>query len=143
MSAYDDLTPKQRAFVNAYLKTGNATESARQAGYVGNDVTMGAVGAENLKKPPIQAALRERGETANRAKIADANEVLELLTGVARDEDTHPVARVRAMELLGKRYALWIEKHQVEHSGGIAQVPPRAQSLEEWAKEAAASTPKE
>lgn len=143
MSAYDDLTPKQRAWVDAYLKTGNATEAARQAGYVGNDNTLGAVGGENLRKPTIQAALKERGETANRAKIADANEVLELLTGVARDEGAHPVARVRSLELLGKRYALWIEKHQVEHSGGIAVVPPRAQSLEEWERQAAASRPKE
>ena len=33
------LTPKQQRFVSEYLKTGNATEAARRAGYKGNDNT--------------------------------------------------------------------------------------------------------
>ena len=54
------LTAKQELFCKAYLSNGfNATESARQAGYKGNDVTLGAVGAENLKKPQIKKYIEE------------------------------------------------------------------------------------
>lgn len=54
------LTPKQQLFVSEYLKTGNATEAARKAGYKGNDKTLGQVGAENLRKPGISRVLEER-----------------------------------------------------------------------------------
>lgn len=54
------LTPKQQLFVSEYLKTGNATEAARKAGYKGNDKTLGQVGAENLKKPGISRVIEER-----------------------------------------------------------------------------------
>ena len=56
----ESLTPKQQLFVDHYLTTFNATESARRAGYKGNDVTLGAVGAENLKKPQIISLLTKR-----------------------------------------------------------------------------------
>jgi len=49
----DKLTLKQQLFVEAYLgeAKGNATEAARIAGYKGNEITLAAVGAENLRKP--------------------------------------------------------------------------------------------
>lgn len=56
------LTEKQRRFVEAYMGAarGNATEAARLAGYKGNDVTLAAVGSENLRKPQIAQAIEER-----------------------------------------------------------------------------------
>ena len=51
------LTPKQELFVAEYLKTGNATESARKAGYKGNDNTLRSIGTENLAKPAIAHAI--------------------------------------------------------------------------------------
>lgn len=52
-----NLTDKQKAFINAYLQCLNATESARQAGYAGNDKTLAVVGSENLRKPNIRAEI--------------------------------------------------------------------------------------
>lgn len=104
------LTTKQRLFVEAYLTTGNATESARRAGYKGNDVTLGAVGAENLKKPQIASRLKERVEEA----IITADEVLRDVKAIAktaeRDSD-----RLKGYEMLGKHLKLWTDKH--EHTG--------------------------
>lgn len=74
------LTTKQRLFVEAYLASPNATEAARKAGYKGNDVTLGAVGFENLKKPQIAAFIEKRVEDA----AMPANEVLQRLTQHAR-----------------------------------------------------------
>lgn len=54
------LTPKQQRFVDAYLTSLNATDAARKAGYKGNDVTLGAVGKENLQKPLIKQYLTKR-----------------------------------------------------------------------------------
>lgn len=59
------LTPKQQLFVSEYLKTGNATEAARKAGYKGNDVTLSSVGKENLRKPLISRAIEERQQKRN------------------------------------------------------------------------------
>jgi phage terminase small subunit len=76
MSKGRNLTTKQRLFVEAYLVNPNATEAARRAGYKGNDVTLGAVGGENLKKPLIAALISERVEKA----VMSADEVLQRLT---------------------------------------------------------------
>lgn len=56
----DKLTGKQYLFVEVYLKTFNATEAARQAGYKGNDSTLAVVGSENLTKPLIRQAVEAR-----------------------------------------------------------------------------------
>src|ERR1051325_3279587 len=67
------LTDKQRRFVAAYIgpASGNATEAARLAGYKGNDVTLGAVGAENLKKPQIALTIKTNREKIELRSIAD------------------------------------------------------------------------
>lgn len=56
----NNLTGKQRLFVEAYLAYGeptflNATQSAKKAGYVGKYSTWAVVGHENLRKPKIRA----------------------------------------------------------------------------------------
>lgn len=45
------LTPKQQAFADYYIETGNATQSAIKAGY--SEKTARFIGAENLTKPNI------------------------------------------------------------------------------------------
>lgn len=105
----DDLTPKQRAFVIAYRRTGVGIDAAREAGYEGNDNTLRAVASENLTKPNIVRALRTM-ELADKPKIADANEVLEILSSIARGAVLASSQQVRALELLGKRYRLYDEE---------------------------------
>lgn len=74
------LTGKQTLFVEAYLRCWNKTESARQAGYAGNDATLGAIGYENFKKPDIFDEIQRRiSETA-----MSADEVLMRLGDQAR-----------------------------------------------------------
>lgn len=81
----DGLTTKQRMFVEAYLSNGfNATEAARMAGYQGNDVTLAAVGYENLRKPQIATVVSAR---INEAAMS-ANEVMSRLSDIARGKVT-------------------------------------------------------
>jgi phage terminase small subunit len=74
------LSNKQKAFIEHYLRTWNATEAARLAAYRGNDVTLASVGSENLRKPQIAAVIAARlGELA-----MEADEVLVRLSEQAR-----------------------------------------------------------
>jgi phage terminase small subunit len=80
-SAYEQLTWKQRAFVDAYLENGfNATRAAIKAGY--SEDSARSIGSENLTKPDIKAALSERmGELA-----MGPHETLGRLAAIARSD---------------------------------------------------------
>lgn len=51
------LTPKQRKFINEYIKEENKTQAAIKAGY--SKDSAGVIGYENLKKPHIQDAYNQ------------------------------------------------------------------------------------
>lgn len=53
------LTKKQKTFVDAYLVTGNGTQSALKAYDTDSPQVAEAIGSENLSKPIIQKALAE------------------------------------------------------------------------------------
>lgn len=72
------LSTKQRAFIEHYLTCWNAAKAARLAGY--SERTARSIGSENLTKPDIQVAIRER---LNELKM-QADEVLLGLADHAR-----------------------------------------------------------
>lgn len=125
------MTPRQQKFCDEYLINGNATEAAIRAGY--SRKTAKQTGSENLAKPDLRAYIDEQLEKIHSAKIADAEEVLKYLTSVMRGEHTEQVLklvgegvqkitdidvsakeRLKAAELIGKRYGLFTEKVGVE-----------------------------
>ena len=127
------MTPKQQKFCDEYLISGNATDAAIKAGY--SPKTAYSIGNENLKKPEIRAYIDEQLERLHDAKTADAREVLEYLTAVMRGEhkeqtlqlvgegvqrisdiDVQAKDRVKAAELLGKRYSLFTDKTEISGS---------------------------
>lgn len=78
---------KQEAFCLHYAKTGNATESYKQAGYKAK--TEGALyAAANrlLKNVKVQARLKELADEIASDKIASVKEIQEYLTAVMRRE---------------------------------------------------------
>lgn len=125
------MTPRQQKFCDEYLINGNATEAAIRAGY--SRKTAKQTGSENLAKPDLRAYIDEQLEKIHSAKIADAEEVMKYLTSVMRGEHTEQVLklvgegvqkitdidvsakeRLKAAELIGKRYGLFTEKVGVE-----------------------------
>lgn len=78
------LTEKQKRFIDFYIETANAAESARRAGY--SEKTARSVGQENLTKPDIKKAIDKRLKELESTRIADTKEVLETLTAVMRGE---------------------------------------------------------
>ena len=89
------LTPKQAAFVDAYIETGNASEAARRAGY--SSKTAEAMGRENLQKPTINEAIEARQAEIRSKRTADVTEVMEFLTSVMRGEITEKVLVTEAV----------------------------------------------
>lgn len=125
------LTDKQKRFIQEYLICLNATEAARKAGY--SEKVASAIGFENLKKPKIKEAIAEVLSAVSSEKTASIEEILEFLTAVMRGEHTEETLifvgngeqklinkqvsakeRLKAAELLGKRYGLFTDKVNLE-----------------------------
>lgn len=125
------MTPKQRKFCDEYLISGNATDAAIKAGY--SPKTAKQTGSENLSKPDLKQYIEAELEKLHSAKIADTEEVLQYLTSVMRGEHTEQVLklagdgfqtitdidvsakeRIKAAELIGKRYSLFTDKVGLE-----------------------------
>lgn len=125
------LTLKQKRFADEYIITGNATESAVKAGY--SKTTARSIGQENLTKPDIKNYIAERLKILDDEKIADQKEVLQYLSAVMRGEhkektlisigelgqeivdiDVGAKDRIKAAELLGRRYKLFTDKVEVD-----------------------------
>lgn len=104
------LTPKQKKFCEWYIKTGNATEAAKKAGY--SEKTAARTGSENLQKPVISAYIAERLSDQDAKLVADADEVMRFFSAVMRGEvkdqfglDASLSDRLKAGDSLMKRYA--------------------------------------
>ncbi|GAA0679013.1 terminase small subunit [Clostridium cadaveris] len=111
------LTPKQQAFADYYIETGNATEAARRAGYKKPNVQ----GSQNLEKLSIKSYIEERMKVLGEKRIAKGEEVLQYLTKVMRGEEKDQFGldaslqdRTKAAELLGKRYRLFVDKVEAD-----------------------------
>lgn len=139
MKKKDKLTLKQKRFADEYIISGNAYKSAIEAGYSksyakGNVVKL----LENVSvKTYIDKRLKELDDKA----IAKQEEVLQYLTAVMRGQSKSAVVvieglgeglsearlinktpdekdRIKAAELLGKRYGAFTEK--VDISGDMS-----------------------
>ena len=85
----ETMTPKQRKFCDEYIKTGNATQSAINAGY--SQKTAKSIGAENLTKPDLKKYIDSKLKDISNNAIATAEETLTILTQIVRGEHTEQV----------------------------------------------------
>lgn len=124
------LTAKQKRFCIEYLIDLNATQAAIRAGY--SKKSAYSVGQRMLKNVEVKKYIAEQLEQLKSENIANAQEVLEYLTSVMRGEQKEQVPlmyydkqileeksasikdRLKAAELLGKRYALFTEKLELQ-----------------------------
>ena len=137
------LTVKQKAFADYYIELGNATESYIKAGYKASERKVAEVeGCKLLKNPKIDNYIKEKMKEIESNRIAKAEEVLAFLSASLRGEVLEEVVstksdgsggiepvilriqlsakdRIKAAELLGKRYALFTEKVDLEGNVGV------------------------
>ncbi|MGG6835160.1 UNVERIFIED_CONTAM: terminase small subunit, partial [Streptococcus canis] len=125
-----------KRFADEYIISANATAAAIKAGY--SKKTARSIGQENLTKPDIKAYIDERLEKLDSEKIADQKEVLQYLSSVMRGEqqektlisigelgqeivdiDVGAKDRIKAAELLGKRYRLFTDKVEIDVNSDV------------------------
>ena len=118
-----NLTEKQKRFIDYYIETANATEAAIRAGY--SEKTAKQIGCENLAK--LDCFIKAKLESKSKERIASQDEVLEFLTRVIRNEELDQFGldaslrdRLESAKLLGQRYGTFTQK--VEHTGAIPVV---------------------
>lgn len=78
------MTARQISFCLAYAGSGNATQSAIEAGY--SEKTAYSAGQRLLKNVDVQNYLKELKDQNASNKIADAKEMQEVLTSIIRQE---------------------------------------------------------
>ena len=125
------LNDRQQLFVTEYVKDMNATKAAERAGY--SKRTAYSQGQRLLKNVEIKNAVDELLSKVRKNNVADAVEIEEYLTAVMRGEmkETEMInvgnfeqelvevpakqtTRIKAAELLGKRYAMWTDKQEID-----------------------------
>jgi phage terminase small subunit len=114
------LTIKQKKFADEYIRLGNSTQAAILAGY--SKKTARQIGADNLSKSYIREYINEKMDALDKKKTMQIKEIMEELTSIARGElkeerldkngnivETRPLFadRLKAMDMLGKRYGMW------------------------------------
>ncbi|AYY66027.1 terminase small subunit [Staphylococcus hominis subsp. hominis] len=125
------LTLKQKQFADEYIRTGNAYQSAVNAGY--SEKYAKARSHKMLENVGINQYIDDNLEIIQKESIAEADEIMRYLTRVLRAEEKEEILvyvgdgmqeiqtiqpsakdRIKAAELLGKRYRMWTDKQEVE-----------------------------
>ena len=140
------MTDKQRRFCDEYLIDCNATR-AYKAAYPRSksDEVASASGRRLLGNVKVKTYIQEKLDQISSAKTADAKEVMEYLTSVMRGESSAEIVvvegegdgcssarkihkapdekeRLKAAELLGKRFGLFTDKVNVESTAKVVIV---------------------
>lgn len=85
------LTEKQKRFADEYIKLGNATQAAINAGY--NKKSARQIGTENLSKPSISNYIKERLEKIENERLMSVEEALILSSEIARGNIIESVSK--------------------------------------------------
>ena len=128
------MTNKQKRFADEYLIDLNSTRSYKVAyPHITNEATAQVNGSRLLSNVKVQKYISEQLEKIQNEKLATAREVMEYLTQVLRGHSTAEIVvieavgdgcssarkmdkapdekeRLKAAELLGKRYRLFTDK---------------------------------
>lgn len=122
------LNEKQKAFADYYIESLNATESYAKA-YECSYNTARTNGARLLANANIKNYIDEVMSAKDESRIASQDEILQILTDIARGITEEEIVqfsqlgeelrttrkptikdRMKASELLGKRYRMWVNK---------------------------------
>lgn len=128
------LTPKQKAFADAYIETGNQTEAARRAGY--SERSAQQIASENLLKPVVNDYIKSRMAELESQRVASADEVMRFFSSVMRGEvkdqfglDASLQDRLNAGKELMKRYAA-IEPKAEKTRSAVADIIEAVKNVE-------------
>ncbi|OMF05254.1 terminase small subunit [Paenibacillus amylolyticus] len=129
------LSEQQKRFADYFIETGNATQSYHSAGYKAKGKSAEVNASRLLANAKVRQYVDELIAKKDAKRIAKQDEVLEFLTNVLRGEvkEQFPLGmgmgeqslvkkeldgkdRIKAAELLGKRYGMWTDKQELNAS---------------------------
>lgn len=114
------MNQRQRAFCEAYLLSGNATEAAIKAGY--SPKSARSIGQRLLTFADIREYLAERNAQIITENTATLEEIYSFWTVTMRDQASKPADRLKASELLSK--ALTLERTRSEERAAAGTLNP-------------------
>ncbi|MMZ47235.1 Terminase small subunit [compost metagenome] len=126
------LSENQKKFADYFIETGNATQSYQRAGYKATGKSAEVNASRLLGNAKVREYIDSMVAIKDEERIAKQDEILEFLTSVLRGKvkEQFPLGmgmgeqslvkkeldgkdRIKAAELLGKRYGLWVDKLDV------------------------------
>ena len=107
-----ELNTRQKAFCEYYVACGNATESAKKAGY--SERTARSIGQRLLTNVDIQNYIKQLNIKLENNRIADMTEVKEFWTEILRDKEQRIQDRLKASEYIAKTNGAFLEKLEVK-----------------------------
>lgn len=114
------MNQRQRAFCEAYLLSGNATEAAIKAGY--SPKSARSIGQRLLTFADIREYLAQRNAQIIAENTATLEEIYSFWTVTMRDQASKPADRLKASELLSK--ALTLERARNEERAAAGTLNP-------------------
>ena len=83
------MTARQKRFCEEFIKTGNATQSAKDAGY--SEKTAYSTGQRMLKNVEVQSYIHSLQDKIKNENILDAKQMQEILTSIILQESEEEV----------------------------------------------------
>lgn len=108
------LNMRQRRFAEFYVQCGNAGRAAELAGYAERFAAQNA--DKLLKNTNIAEYITQLVEKMKDERILAAKDRQVILSDIARDEESEPVDRIRAIDTLNKMTGEYLSKVEVTGS---------------------------
>ncbi len=115
LTVNEKLNQRQKKFAEYYAQSGNASESARKAGYSAKYINSNV--QKLLQNTAISEYIKELTDKMKDERIMTAKDRQVMLSDIARSEVNEAADRIRAIDTLNKMTGEYLNK--VEVTGGI------------------------
>jgi phage terminase small subunit len=129
-----NLNPKQKAFADFYIETGNASEAARKAGYSQKNANVN--GPRLLANAGIKEYINNRMAELESRRAMTADEVMLFYSAVVRGEvkdqfglEVSVADRIKAADSLMKRFNAITPKAE-KHSDTVSAIIKAVEAVE-------------
>ena len=113
------MNRKQEIFCEEFVKSGNAAEAYKLAGYKASSAKSAANSASRLlENVGICSRIAELRDKATDEKILDAKQRRILLSEIAKKYTEDTQDRIRALDVLNKMDGIYVTKTQLSGEGG-------------------------
>ena len=114
------LTEQQKLFCREYLVDRCATAAAIRAGY--SERSANTNSCRMMASPKIKLHIGLLDRKIKSDQLLSATETLERISEEAVNMDASPRDRLKALELLGKHWGLFVERHEVGGPGEFVKL---------------------